>query len=269
MAGRHERIVAACRAIRRYAASGPGVEAGLFTYSHEVLALWELRRYADAWRRARERHAIVFGERLDLRREGWPIEMASLLEYDYAPILYFLGRYRTGCSLLETALDFRFDGTKVRSYDLLFRIDNGDAEPQHLYQVTLKHFYDRLGRELREWRHWGAFVEGFHPRLFRLAGVPREELLADASRLTAFVDRLLEVREERVTSGVGGSQSDLVDSPAKVRRRQEALTERLEQHVERTAPARERIDAKLETRFPELAALRRPPLRGRRRGRKR
>jgi hypothetical protein len=96
---------------------------------------------------------------------------------------------------------------------------------------------------------------GFHPRLFRLAGVPREELLEDASKLTAFVHRLLEVRDERVTSGVGGSQSDLVDSPAKVRRRQEALTERLEKHAERTTPARERIEAQLEALFPELAEI--------------
>jgi hypothetical protein len=250
--GQHGRVVTACRAIRRHAARGPGVSAALFTCDCELDALCALGRYGAAWRRLREREAILFGERLDLRRREWPAEMASQLEYAYAPLLYFLGRERRGCALLEAALESAFIGPRVRSFDILFRIANGDPEPESRYQVTLKHFYDRLGKNLREWRRWGAFVDGLHPRLFRLAGIDRRDLLGDGAALTPLVNRLLEVRDARTFTGVGGAQADLLDSPARVQRRQEALAEKLDRFEERIAPVHAEVEAKLRALFPEL-----------------
>src|SRR5205085_10072380 len=79
----------------------------------------------------------------------------------YAPLLFFLRRYREGCLLLETALGFWCSRRKVRSYDILFYVYNADEQPSNRCRVTLSHFYERLGKSLREWQHWEAFVNGF------------------------------------------------------------------------------------------------------------
>jgi len=256
MNDRHERAAAACRQIRRYAARGPGATAGLFTFSIEIESLCALRDHDTAWRRLRTQEEIVFGKRLNLRCRRWQRTDGFTLECSYAPLLYFRGRYRQGCQLLEIVLDFRFDATNVRSYDLLTRVYNGDPEPTLRARVTLAHFYGRLGKDLRQWRHWTAFVDGFHPRLFRLSGVSREELQADSRQLAPFLDKLMEERDRRITSGIGGSQSDLIESPAKVRKRQADTNRKLNAFKKRMGPVRKEIDRKLRQYFPELREFR-------------
>jgi hypothetical protein len=149
------------------------------------------------------------------------------------------------------------DKTESVSYDMLCHVYNDDSKPKNRCRVTLKHFYDRLGMDLREWEHWEAFVRGFHPRLFRLAGIRREELVADSGRLTTFFDRLMKVREERVTSGFTQGQADLTESRVKVRKWQEAQEEKSAQFEGRIRPIREHNNAKLRQFFPELLTLRR------------
>lgn len=252
---RHERIVAVCPQIRRYAARGPGPPEGLFTFSFEIDSLCDLKDYRAAWRRLRVREETVYGERFDLRSREWSGADGWELAYWYAPLLYFLGRYRQGCSLLETSLGFCFDGRKARSFDILFHVYNGDEEPCHRCRVTLSHFYRRLGKDLRQWRHWEAFVNGLHARLFRLSRVRRDELLADPRRLAVFFDKLMEARAERTTSGVGGSQSDLIESAPKVRKRQEATRKTLDAFEKRIKPVQDRMNRKLQELFPDLREL--------------
>jgi hypothetical protein len=255
MNGRYEQVVAACPKIRRYAARGPGAKEALFAFSFELDALVELKRYRQAWRRLRLREETVFGKRFNLLRREWSADDSWDLCWCYAPLLFFLGRYRQGCALLEISLDSWFGDQKVRSYDVLFHVYNGDEEPDNRCRVTLKHFYTRLGKNLSEWRHWEKFVNGFHPRLFRLAGVSREELLADSEQLGGFFDNLMGVRAERTTSGVTRGQADLIESPRKVQEWQEATqAERLEFH-ERSSASRKHINNKLRELFPEIASL--------------
>jgi hypothetical protein len=252
----HERVVAACRQIRRYAARGPGATAGLFTFSHEIDSLCALKNYQAAWRQLRLRDAILFGERFDLARRRWSADDESQLVFYYAPLLFFLGRYRQGCTLLETSLGFWFNGRKPPSYDILFHVYNADKDPRDRCRVTLTHFYDRLGKCLREWQHWEAFVHGFHPRLVRMSGVRREELLANPGLLAVFFDKLMDVRDERTTSGVTGGQWDLIESAAKVKKRQEATQRKLDEFEEWIKPVQERTNRKLQELFPELRGMR-------------
>jgi hypothetical protein len=251
----HHRIIYACRSIRRYAARGPGREKALFTFSFEIDALCSLEEYKTAWRQLRLREEVIFGKRLDLRNRRWSAEDAGELEYFYVPLLFFLGRYEHGCELLETSLDFWFNRRKLRSYDILFRVFNADKEPRNRYRITLSHFYERLGKDLRQWQHWEAFVGGFHPRLFRLSGVARKELLANSRHLKIFFDRLMVVRAERMISGISFGQSDLIDSASKVRKRQEAKQLEIEEFDNRISPTRENTDQKLQELFPELRKL--------------
>jgi hypothetical protein len=44
----HDRIISACRIIRRYAARGPGRQEGLFTFSWEIDSLCALQQYEAA-----------------------------------------------------------------------------------------------------------------------------------------------------------------------------------------------------------------------------
>jgi hypothetical protein len=234
MHDQHERVVSACRQIRRHAARGPGPAEGWFTFYFAIDSLCELGNYRAAWRQLRLREELAFGERFDLVRREWtPTDWWDLAFY-YAPLLFFLGRYRRGCALLETSLGFCFGGKKTRSFDLLFHVSSGDTEPRHRCGVALSHFYTRLGKSLGEWRHWEAFVKGFHPRLFRLAAIRRDELLRDPGRLGAFAAALMTARD------------DLLESPRKRQR---------DKFVERNNTARKRIEAKLHELFPELRGL--------------
>ena len=255
MNGRYEQVVAACPKIRRYAARGPGAKEGLFTFHYELDAFVELNRYSEAWRQLRLREQPIFGKRFNLRRREWSAEDCQDLWSFYAPLLFFLRNYHQGCALLEISLDSWFGPQKVRSYDVLFHVYNGDEEPDNRCRVTLKHFYTRLRKNLSEWRHWEKFVNGIHPRLFRLAGVKREELLADSEHLSSLFGKLMEIRDERTISGFTRGQADLIESPRKVQERQAAIRAKHDEFGERTSATRKRINNKLRELFPEIASL--------------
>jgi hypothetical protein len=251
IAGRHKRIVTASRAIRRYASRCGCPNDGLFTFHTEINALCELKDYKAAWRQFRRYERTAYGKQTNLRRRC-TLEDVPLLVYSYAPLLYFLGRYREGCKALEKALDVMCIPGKTKSYDLLFSVFNGDPKPTHRFRVTLAHFYDRLGFNLRDWKHWCSFVDGFHPRLFRIAKVSREDLSANADLLPTFFNCLMTMRDERTPTGIGGSQSDLIESASKVGKRQKALQSRLDEFAERIKPVRRQSDQMLRKLFPEL-----------------
>lgn len=253
---RHERVVSACRQIRRYAARGPGPKEGLFTFSDEIDSLCELRKYKEAWRQLRAREEVLFGGRFELRIGDGPFSNPYELEWHYAPLLFFLERYRDGCSLLEIALDAWFNGRELNSYEnLLFRVYNDDDEPWHRCRVTLAHFYNELGQDLAEWRHWNEFVNGFHPKLFRLSGVSRTDLRANAGLLPEFYGNLLAIRDKRVPTRVGGGLRDLIDSPEKVKKRQDTTRRQMSDFDKRAKAKRQRINLKLRELFPELQEL--------------
>lgn len=247
-----ERIVTACREIRRHASRGPGLAKSIFTFRDEIDALCKLKDYDTAWRQLLALRRAVRGI-----QQGINIEDRKRMEAEergtcVASLLYFRGRYRRGCGLKERYFDLCFQNGPVQSYQLLFEVYNDDVEPTHRVRVTLAHFYNRLGRDLRQWRHWPTFVEGFQPRLFRLAGIQREKLLADAGHLPAFFNNLMDIRDERTTSGVGGGVSDLLDSPAKVKKRQDARQQKISDALERLNDSRTELNQKLAMYFPEL-----------------
>ncbi|MBI1899770.1 MAG: hypothetical protein HYS13_01490 [Planctomycetia bacterium] len=250
--GCHERVVAACRQIRRYAARGPGMKEALFTFSIEIEALCDLRRYQAAWRAERRREEIVCRKRLDLRRRKWSAKDVWVLRYDFWQLLYFLGRYRVGCAMLESALRYSLRKTPGRSYDLFYYVFNDEVNPTHRCRVTLKHFYDRLGRGLHEWNDWNAFVDGFHPRLFQLAKVGRERLRADPSLLEAFERSLRTLQKQRTISRITRGQQDLVERPARVRKWQKATAAARKKFEQAIQPTRAEFEATLLKLFPEL-----------------
>jgi hypothetical protein len=104
MNGLHKQVVAACRQIRRYASRGPGAKEGLFTFSIEIDSLCDLKNYDQAWRRLRLLEETVFGIRLDLASHDWSAEQRWELAESYAPLLFFMRKYRQGCTLLEISL---------------------------------------------------------------------------------------------------------------------------------------------------------------------
>jgi hypothetical protein len=230
------------------------LEQAAFTFTEEIEALCKLKRYKTSWRVLQVREEVLFGQRLDIANHPERAENPYELEY-YAPILFVLKRFENGCVLKEAYLDCFFRAAKVRSYDMLCSVYNSDIVPSHRCRVTLSHFYRQLGKDLKDWRHWAAFVNGFPPKLFRLAQVPRDGLLQDATNMPAFFDNLMAIRDGRVTSGVGGSLSDLTDSPGKVKERQDVLQERLRKFDERSAARKSETDMKLEELFPELREL--------------
>lgn len=235
---RYERTVAACRQIRHYAACGPGAKEGLLTFHYEVDALYELKNYATAWRQLRLRDRIAFGQSFDYARQEWSVKDAYRLEWDYAPIHYFLGRYKVGCSLLEKALSFWFvDGRNVPAFQTLTRIYNGDDEPWSRCRVTLANFYDRLGKRLTDWEYWREFVDSFPPEVFRLSGVSRKKFRSDCDAMPVFFKCAVQVRRQQQTSQSGDAKTS-------------------DKRQELTKQERELRDVRLSNLFPELRDLR-------------
>lgn len=251
---RHEDMVRACRTIRGHARRGPGTREGVFTYWYEINALCSLGKYPAAWRALTRRDALVHGKRMSISG-GKKSLLGTWTEITchHAPILYFLGRYRRGCALLETALDAAMRSGRQRSYELLFRVFKPEREPGAIHRVTLRHFYDRLGRSLDQWRHWARFLEGFHPRMFTLARVDREDLLLHPERMEMFFNRLMRARAERTGhSMIGRGEKDLLEAPSRVRRWHLATRRKMVRWARRSSRHRNATEEKLRALFPDL-----------------
>ena len=141
---------------------------------------------------------------------------------------------------------------------MLYYVYKGEQEPWDRYGVTLKHFYNRLDKDLRQWRHWPEFVNGFSPEFFRQAEVKRAEMLEDAALLPVFFDNLLTIQTERRATETKWSLADLIDSPAKAKKRPAGKKKDPQPHKKSSVAddsAREQFEARLLDWFPELADL--------------
>jgi hypothetical protein len=249
-----EELVVACREIREHAALGPGIQAAHFTFHFEIDSLCRLGKYSAAWRQLRKQEKLIRGANRDIVHHEWVAHEHHWLLHYYAPLLYFLVRLQLGRSLQEAGLSFLLRG-RSKSCDALFYVYKPLRTPRERHEVTLRHFYTRLGKSLRDWQQWEQFVRGFHPKLFELTGVMSEELLRDPRRMSRFFRELGRLREERTTSSVTRGQADLVESPGAVRQAQERIQDQLEGFVERNRSSFEKTDEVLEKLFPELQSL--------------
>ncbi|MFO0945376.1 MAG: hypothetical protein U1D30_05425 [Planctomycetota bacterium] len=280
-----------CRRIRQYAARGPGKKEALFTFWIEIEALCEIGDFDLAWRRLRQWEAVVFGKRLRLDQHRWNKSEGLVLAFYYAPLLYLRGRHRTsekkrrhprpgslegheqrhagrrngfsqrryrlGCKLLETHLELLFR-QGISSYDMMVHVHNDDEEPENHCRVTLAHFYHKLGRTLSDWRRWRAFSGGFPPKLYGMAKVEREALIQQPALLATFHERLRKIERQRISTGGSRGVADLLESPAKVRKRQDVLAQKLKESSTNNAHVRKLIHRKLRLYFPDLKGSRLP-----------
>jgi hypothetical protein len=255
LSGDQKRIIQVCRRIRAYAAQGPGVEAGLFTYFHEQYALCETGEYAVAWRQLLRRDRIRHGASFDYRTYSWGREDCHDLRFCYGPLLYLTGRFSEASAIFEKALEFECRRTNG-SYEAMYTVANDDPEPSNHCRVTLLHCYRRLGRSLSDWTGWRSFVMGMHPRLFRMARITRESMLADPGLLIEFQAKLRQILDER-TQGSGGTWGicDLLDSPSKVKRRHAGTIRRFKQFQQRIRTKKNRKEGELAEAFGDYEPL--------------
>jgi hypothetical protein len=222
--GRHQRMIEVCRQIRRFAAASGNKKAAYFTYSWERGVYNDLQDWASLWRVLRLQERAFYGCRLNLAKRNWKGKGFEILHF-YGPVLYFRGEHLFGCRLWEKALREAASAKKNWSFDSLWRVYKPDAAPKSAYDVTLWHYYQTLGRDLKSWPLWDRFVDGFNPKLFSLSGVRRERLRRDPRLLEPFFSWIVETRERRTISGTSAGEQDLTESARKVRKRQtETLT---------------------------------------------
>jgi hypothetical protein len=236
---RHDRIIEAARQIRLYASRGPGPMAGLFTYTHVFESCCNRGDFRAAWRQHRSQEKLYFGKTRDLKKTKWVSADWYQLLMRKGPLLYFLGRYRIGCRVMEAGLNLIYRGNrKPRSHHLLDYICNRQIEPTHWVCVTLSHYYARLNKPLRSWRHWKRFVSGFHPKLFKTAGITREELLVNDARLREFCERLWIAAHRRANSDASRGETETKKMRKPVRKRMD--------------PNQRELNRQLRKYFPEL-----------------
>jgi hypothetical protein len=94
-----------------------------------------------------------------------------------------------------------------------------DRTTQTRRREEIPGLYRALGRDIRDWPLWGAFVDDFDSKRFRLSGVRRESLRRLAL-LKPFFDWISRKRERRLFSHTRMGEVDLVESAAKVKCRQ-------------------------------------------------
>jgi hypothetical protein len=253
--GDQKRIIQVCRRIRAYAAQGPGVEAGLFTYFYEHNALCETGKYAVAWQQLLRRDRIRRGASFDYRSYSWGREDGHDLRFLYGPLLYLTGRFSEAAASFEKALEFECRG-RDGSYEAMYTVANDDPEPTNHYRVTLLHCYRRLGRPLSDWSGWRSFIMGMNPQLCRMAKIARESMLTDPRLLLEFQAKLQRILEER-TQGSGGTWGicDLLDSPSKVKKRHAATVRGIKQFQERIRTKKNRKERELTKAFGDYEPL--------------
>ena len=156
--GRHHRIVEVCGRIRRFVAASGNKKAGIFTYFAELQALNSLQDWEARWRVLRRREVAIHGRRFDLKKRDWHGKSSEIL-FGYGPLLYFRGEYDLGCQLWEDALREAAGNWKNGSFDCLWHVYKADSPPTSIYQVTLWHFYQALGRDFKSWALWNKFVD--------------------------------------------------------------------------------------------------------------
>lgn len=250
---RSDRILSACREIRRYAKLAGKPQVGAFTYYWEMEAHGQRRDYEAMWRSLRAEEHFRTGRRFRLASHRWSHREHHDLIFRYAPLLYHRGRYKLGCRLMETALEMA-SHQKKWSFECLWHVYKPLKAPSSIYDVTLAHFYTALDRDLSDWELWDKFINGFDPKLFRSSGIAKEALRQNPRLMKSFFEWMVMERRKRLFTGTTDGERDLVETPSKVRRRQSAR----KQLLLRVDQNRDLFDKKLEGLFPELTKLPRP-----------
>jgi hypothetical protein len=70
--------------------------------------------------------------------------------------------------------------------------------------------YQKLGKTLSEWKQWKRFLNGFDPKLFRIAGIAQTNFLRDASLLHQFVEKIEAAKHQRLTARVTSGERDII-----------------------------------------------------------
>lgn len=254
----YERMVEACRTIRRYGMNGLKLEEWLFTFEYEVDSLIWLGRLDIALRQARARDRAYYGH-CDYARLVWKEDSGMWPIYKVAPLHYCHGQFKLGCHILESALEPWFNNNWQSSYYWFGQIAPIHKKPNSIYQFTLAMFYHKLGKDLREWKQWNAFIDGFPEKFFTVLKIGKEELRNDSKLLPKVISRIDEIQKKNrpyYTSGGGGqSIEDIIESPRHIKRRHDQL---LKEYHETPEAKRKRdemsrkLDQRLAELFPEL-----------------
>jgi hypothetical protein len=252
---RSDRILSACREIRRYAKLTGKPHTGAFTYFWEMEAHAQRTDYDAVWRSLRAEEQFRRGKRLRLASHRWSRREHGDLIFRYAPLLYLTGRYRLGCRLMETALEM-VSHQKGWWFECLWHVYKPLKSPSSTYDVTLAHFYTALGRDLSDWELWDRFLDGFDPKLFRSSGISKEALRQHPRLMKPFFEWIVAERRKRLFTGTADGERDLLESPSKVRRRQSARKEMLLRFDERSR--QDLFEQRFEALFPELTKLPQP-----------
>ncbi len=252
---RSDRVLSACREIRRYAKLADKPQAAGFTYFWEMEAHGQMRDYEAMWKSLRAAEHAMKGKRLRLASHRWAHSEHHDLIYRYAPLLYLRGRYKLGCRLMETALEMA-SHRKGWSFEWLWHVYKPPKTPSSIYDVTLAPFYAALGRKLSDWQLWDRFLDGFDPKLFRSSGVSKENVRHNPRLMKSFFEWIVTERRKRTFTGTADGERDLVESASQVRRRQLARKKVLLRFDE--GRGQSHFDQKLETMFPGLTKVPRP-----------
>ncbi|MFT3878275.1 MAG: hypothetical protein QM703_01285 [Gemmatales bacterium] len=177
------------------------------------------------------------------------------------PLHYWLGRYELGCHILESALEPWFNNDWQSSYYWFTPITHQPRKHKAtlFYPVSLAMFYHKLGKDLRDWKQWDAFIDGFPEKFFTVLKIGKKELRNDSNLLPKVISRIGKIQKKNrpyYTSGDGGqSIEDIIESPRQIKRRHDKLLkERHESEEEKRerAKVRRKLDQRLVELFPEL-----------------
>ncbi|PYT15110.1 MAG: hypothetical protein DMG59_15035 [Acidobacteria bacterium] len=227
--GRSNRVIEACRQIRRHAARAGQPLAADFTIDFEIDALCKRREFSSAWRQLRRFERLVFRRPIDLTARSWPPAQLSWFLDRHPNILYFLGRFKPARRLMDAILEDTFSRPRAGlSFHMLGYIYKPVPRPKSRLDVTLYHIYRELGSSLEDWPLWSSFVKGFHLKVFQVTGISQQQLLRDPSLLRAFCERISRELDERLSAGVSRGERDLIESAAKVLRYQEDVARKKE-----------------------------------------
>jgi hypothetical protein len=221
---RSDRILLACREIRRYAKLAGKPQPAAFTYFWEMEVHGQKQDYEAMWCSLRAEEHFRTGRRYRLASHRWSHREHHDLIFRYAPLLYLRGRYKLGCRLMETALEMA-SHRKKWSFEWLWHVYKPRKAPSSTYDVTLAHFYTELDRDLSDWKLWDKFLDGFDPRLFRSSGIAKDALRQNPCLMKSFLNGL------RLSVESGCSQGPLTVSATwwKARTRSDAVN----QHAKR------------------------------------
>ena len=247
-----DRILTACRSIRRMARQAGRPQAAAFTFFWEMEARGHKHDFDGMWRTLRAWEEAAAGERLKIGTHQWSHKEHHQLIFRYAPLMYLRGRYRLGCRLMETAREMA-SHRKGWSFEWLWHVYKPLKAPSSTYDVTLAHFYAALDRDLSAWKLWDKFLDGFDPKFFRSSGISKEALRQNPSLMRSFFEWIVMERRKRLFTSTADGERDLVESPSKVRRRQSARKDLLLRFDQR--PELGSFEQKLEALFPELTKL--------------